>query len=216
MIKKIKWLIWYILIKLNLGGSVQLILASGLRDDGWFESFNTKSSINKNGDPIPWYTYSFIKFLEPRLKKDFKVFEYGSGNSTFWYAERVGYLKCVEHDKKWYERNRSLYPANVNAILKSFSLDGSYANEINADDIKYNIIIIDGVDRNNCVRLSINKLTDDGVVIYDNTQVQEYKASIEFLLQQEFKKIDFEGLLPIVSYNNTTTIFYRINNCLDI
>jgi hypothetical protein len=216
MIKKIKWLIWYILIKLNLGGSVQLILASGLRDDGWFESFNTKSSINKNGDPISWYTYSFITFLEPRLKKDFKVFEYGSGNSTFWYAERVGYLKCVEHDKKWYERNRSLYPANVNAILKSFSLDGSYANEINADDIKYNIIIIDGVDRNNCVRLSINKLTDDGVVIYDNTQVQEYKASIEFLLQQEFKKIDFEGLLPIVSYNNTTTIFYRINNCLDI
>lgn len=216
MIKKIKWLIWYILIKLNLGGSVQLILASGLRDDGWFESFNTKSSINKNGDPISWYTYSFITFLEPRLKKDFKVFEYGSGNSTFWYAERVGYLKCVEHDKKWYERNRSLYPANVNAILKSFSLDGSYANEINADDIKYNIIIIDGVDRNNCVRLSINKLTDDGVVIYDNTQVQEYKASIEFLLQQEFKKLDFEGLLPIVSYNNTTTIFYRINNCLDI
>ena len=102
MIIKIKQIIWNILIKLKIGGAVQLFLASGLLEDGWFESFNTKRSINKIGNPIPWCTYSFIKFIEPRLKKDFKVFEYGSGNSTLWYAKRVAEITSVENDFGWY------------------------------------------------------------------------------------------------------------------
>lgn len=216
MIKKIKQVIWNILIKLKIGGVVQLFLSSGLREDGWFESFNTKRSIDKNGNPIPWCTYSFIKFIEPRLKKDFKVFEYGSGNSTLWYAERVAYVKCVEHDQSWFNENKHLYPVNVNVIIRPFNNDKTYANEINADDTKYHIVIIDGVDRNNCSMLSSNNLTENGVIIYDNTQVLDYKPSIEFLMQSGFKRIDFDGLLPIVSHNNTTTIFYRNNNCLGI
>ena len=216
MIKKIKQVIWNILIKLKIGGVIQLFTASGLRDDGWFESFNTKRSIDKDGNPIPWCTYSFIKFIEPRLKKDFKVFEYGSGNSTLWYASRVAYVKCVEHDKNWFDKNKHLYPVNVNAVIRPFNNDKTYANEINADDTKYHIVIIDGVDRNNCVMLCLSKLTENGIIIYDNTQVPDYNPSIEFLQQSGFKRIDFDGLLPIVSHNNTTTIFYRSKNCLGI
>ena len=102
MIKKIKQVIWNILIKLKIGGAVQLFLASGLRDDGWFESFNTKRSIDKEGNPIPWCTYPFIKFIEPKLNKDFSVFEYGSGNSTIWYAQRVKEIISVENDEDWF------------------------------------------------------------------------------------------------------------------
>jgi hypothetical protein len=178
MIKKIKEFIWSILIKLKIGGVVQLFLASGFREDGWFESFNTKRSIDKEGNPIPWCTYSFIKFINPRLKKDFKVFEYGSGNSTLWYASRVAYVKCVEHDQSWFNEIKHLYPPNVNAVIRLFNNDKAYANEINADDTKYHIVIIDGVDRNNCARISLNKLSESGVIIYDNTQVPDYKPSI--------------------------------------
>ena len=131
-------------------------------------------------------------------------------------AKRVAYVKCVEHNQSWFNLNSHLYPANVNAVIRPFNNDEIYANEINADDTKYHIVIIDGVDRNNCAKLSPNKLFENGVIIYDNTQVPDYKPSIEFLLQSGFKKIDFEGVLPIVSHNNTTTIFYRNNNCLGI
>jgi hypothetical protein len=84
------------------------------------------------------------------------------------------------------------------------------------DNIKYHIIIIDGVDRNNCAKFSIQKLTENGVIVYDNTQLPDYRISMELLLENGFKRIDFEGLLPIVSYNNTTSIFYKDNNCLGI
>lgn len=216
MIKKIKRKIWSILIKLKIGGIIQIFLSSGIRDDGWFESFNTKKSIDKYGTPIPWCTYSFIKFIEPRLKRDFLVFEYGSGNSTFWYAKRVGFVKCVEHDLKWYNENINQYSANVQAVYRPFNNDLTYASEISKDNIKYHIIIIDGVDRNNCAKFSIQKLTENGVIVYDNTQLPDYRISMEFLLENGYKRIDFEGLLPIVSYNNITSIFYKDNNCLGI
>lgn len=216
MIKKIKQVVWNILIKLKIGGAVQLFLASGLGDDGWFESFNTKRSIDKNGNPIPWCTYPFIKFLEPRLKKDFIVFEYGSGNSTLWYAERVGEITAVENDLEWYKNISPTMPSNAKVIYCELKYDGDYCRQVTKHNKKYNIIIIDGRDRNNCVKNSINHLTIDGIIVYDNTQLTEYASSIEFILQNGFKRLDFNGLLPVVAHNNTTTIFYRNENCLNI
>ncbi len=216
MVNKFKKLIWDILIKLKIGGVVQLLLASGLRDDGWFESFNTKKSIDKNGNPIPWGTYSFIKFIEPRLKKDFKVFEFGSGNSTLWYAKRVSEITAVENDLEWYKNVSSSMPPNAQMIYCELKYDGDYCRQVVKQNKQYNIIIIDGRDRNNCVKNSINFLTNDGIIVYDNTQLAEYASSIEFILQNGFKRLDFNGLLPVVAHNNTTTIFYRNENCLNI
>lgn len=57
MISKIKLIIWRILNWMKVGGVVQIILSSGIRDDGWFKSFHTKKSIDQNGNPIPWCTH---------------------------------------------------------------------------------------------------------------------------------------------------------------
>lgn len=213
--RKLKNSVWALLGVVNLGGPLELMLTGALKEDGWYRSHKTKTSVDKNGNPIPWCSYPFIKFLEPRLKKTFDVFEYGSGNSTLWYASRVNTIKAVEHDKQWYEEVKKKLHSNASIVHRALD-KGEYAKEVSAEKKKYHIVIIDGRDRNNCVYESIKMLTDDGVVIYDNTQVTEYAESISHLLSNGFRKIDFIGLLPIVSHNNTTTIFYRPENCLDI
>jgi len=216
MIIKIKQVIWNILIKLKIGGVVQLFLASGLREDGWFESFNTKRSIDKDGNPIPWCTYSFIKFIEPRLKEDFKVFEYGSGNSTLWYAEKVGEITAVENDFNWFNKVSTSLPANAEAIYCEVKYDGEYCRKVMMQNKEYSIIIIDGRDRVNCVKHSINCLSDDGVIVFDNSNLSQYSEANSFLISNGFKKIDFWGLSPVTGHNNCTSIFYKHNNCLDI
>lgn len=216
MIRKLKNIIWKILIKLKIGGIIQLLLASGLKDDGWFESFNTKKSIDKNGNPIPWCTYSFIKFIEPRLKKDFTVFEYGSGNSTIWYANRVKQIISVENDEDWFKVVSKLLPANAKLIYIKSDIDGEYCRSIINQNNKFNIIIIDGRDRINSIKFSVNQLTDDGIIVFDNSQIEKYKEGLDLLYSMNFKKIDFIGSLPIVSHDNQTSIFYRDNNCLNI
>ena len=216
MIKKIKQFIWSILIKLKIGGVVQLFLASGLREDGWFESFNTKRSIDKEGNPIPWCTYSFIKFIEPRLNKDFKVFEYGSGNSTLWYAKKVGEITAVENDLDWFNKVSSSLPANAEVIYCELKNDGEYCRQVTSQNNMYDIIIIDGRDRVNCVMHSINCLSDDGVIVFDNSDLPEYVEGVSYLKGQNFRRLDFIGLSPVTAHTNYTSIFYRNNNCLSI
>lgn len=206
---------WKILNAIRIGGPIQLMINSQLRDDGWFKSFYSKQSIDFNNKPIPWYRYSFIKFLEPRLKKTFNVFEYGSGNSTLWFAQRVKKIKAVEHNKNWFEKISKLLPENAGIAFKEID-NGEYASEVKSGNEKYDIIIIDGVDRNNCVYKSLECLSDKGIYIYDNSERKEYEESKKFLTDNEFKQIDFHGLGPVVPITSCTSVFYRESNCLKI
>jgi len=86
---------------------------SFLKEIGWFNSFNKSVPINKNGEAIPWYTYCVINFIESRINKEMNVFEYGSGNSTIWWAERVNSVVSCEHNKKWFSFMKIRLPVNV-------------------------------------------------------------------------------------------------------
>lgn len=69
---------------------------------GWFESIRTRHALDGSG-PVPWITYPAIKVLESIVKSDFRVLEYGSGNSSRWWRPRVAQLVSVEHDPEWYQ-----------------------------------------------------------------------------------------------------------------
>ncbi|MBR8826523.1 MAG: hypothetical protein DSM107014_01225 [Gomphosphaeria aponina SAG 52.96 = DSM 107014] len=53
-------------------------------------------------DQLPWITFPAIELLENFLTNDMKVFEYGSGGSTLFFARRVSEVVSVEHDKSWF------------------------------------------------------------------------------------------------------------------
>ncbi|MES2837880.1 MAG: FkbM family methyltransferase [Bacteroidota bacterium] len=216
MMNWLKKCVWSILNLSYLGALVQLRLKSGMKDDGWFKSFKTKRSVDANGNPIPWCTYSYIRFVEERLKNNFLVFEYGSGGSTVWYSKRVKNVIAVEHNKEWVDFQLKNLPKNVSVIYKNDKQANDYENEIAQHSTLFDVVIVDGVKRNECVYTSINYLSDSGVIVYDNSQLEEYKSSIDFLLSKNFKRIDFWGLTPIIAHNNCTSIFYRENNCLGI
>jgi hypothetical protein len=53
---------------------------------------------------IPWLTLPSIEMLQQFLKPDMRVFEYGSGGSTVFFARRVQEVVSMEHDEEWYEK----------------------------------------------------------------------------------------------------------------
>lgn len=55
-------------------------------------------------DQQPWITFSAIRFLDRFLTREMRVFEYGTGGSTLYFARRVGQIVSVEHDKIWLDR----------------------------------------------------------------------------------------------------------------
>jgi hypothetical protein len=187
-----------------------------LKEIGWINSFNNQMPVDNDSNPIPWVTYGFIDFISNRLNTNMNIFEYGSGNSTLWYAKRVNSVDSIEHDQKWYEKIKHNMPHNVNINYIELVYGGDYSLFSQTMDRKYDIVIVDGRDRVNCIKNSIDSIKEDGVIVLDDSERTEYVEAINFLLDNNFKKIDFWGISPGLFYKKNTTIFYRDNNCLGI
>jgi hypothetical protein len=210
-----KKLIWKLLNGSNFGPALQLFIKSELKQNGWFRSFRTKRSVDANGNPIPWYPYSMIDFLENRVNKDLTVFEYGAGNSTLWFANKALNVSSVESDQSWMEilskkiaPNTTLYYEDVSSL--------EYVRKAADLNRKFDIIIVDGRRRVECIKNSLEALSDKGVVILDNSDRPTYETGRVLLKEAGFKEIKISGIPPIIPMNSSTSIFYRNGNCLDI
>lgn len=73
--------------------------------------------LNQNFCAIPWYTYPAIEFLENKIDKNWKIFEFGSGQSTLWWAERVTEVISLESDQNWFSYIQGNMPSNVSLYL---------------------------------------------------------------------------------------------------
>lgn len=211
-----KKIVWKNLNTIGLGGVVQLMLKSALTDNGWFRSYHTKQSVDKEGKPIPWCTYPFIHFIGPRLHKHMDVFEFGCGNSTLWYASRIKSIKAVEHDKSWVKLMQPKLPSNAQVVFQALEENDTYIREVGQGGKKYHIVIVDGRRRNSSAQEAVNNLTQDGVIVWDNTDLPQYQEGVKNLMDLGFRRIDFWGLSPITAHLNCTTIFYKPTNCLNI
>ena len=186
-----------------------------LADSGWFRSVIEKRPVDKNGNPIPWTTYSFIEFIGPRLKLDFRVFEYGAGASSLYFSSRVSQVVSVEHDLSWKAKVESSKPDNVEILYRDSVDSKGYVGGINRLPA-FDIIFIDAIERVACLRESPKHLTARGIVVLDDSEREEYSEGIQFLMKKGFRKIDFWGFSPGFIYRKCTTIFYRDNNCIGI
>ena len=187
-----------------------------LCDIGWFKAFDTKSPVDGEGNPIPWVTYSFIDFIKNRIKKQHTVFEFGSGNSTFFYAKSAGIVVSVEHDKEWFDKIVKDKPENSEMIYCELVRGGDYCHMPVKLEEKFDVIIVDGRDRVNCCKQAVEALTDEGVVVLDDSEREYYREGIDFLLKKGFKQLSFSGISPGLFYNKATSVFYRADNCLGI
>lgn len=187
-----------------------------LNEIGWFESFKALKSIDGNGNPIPWFSYPFIDFLTPRLTKDLVLFEFGSGSSTSFFAERVKQVISIEHNKEWYEIVYKTKPNNVELILTDSDSVDDYLNYFNNLNDKLDMVIVDGLHRNDCLINAFEKLSENGVVVLDDSERPEYKKGIESVIGRGFKRLEFWGIAPTVLFKKCTTVFYKSNNCLKV
>lgn len=184
-----------------------------LETSGWVQSLKGQEPVNGALQPIPWYNYPAIEFVENHLKPDFQVFEYGSGYSTQWYAARVARTIAVESDPNWYGKLRDRLMANAAIFL--IEDEEKYAAKIwDYPDCSFDVVVVDGINRNRCAMHSISKLKPTGFIIFDNTDRYIYDRGIEHLMNGGFKRIDFFGLVATQTYKTCTSIFFRDDSFL--
>jgi len=175
---------------------------------------------------LPWMNFEVCDWLNSYLSKEMKLFEWGSGGSTLFYAKLVDQVISIEYDAEYFDfvgqqlkgkENVELVlaPAQDSGQFKSFSPNhvGSYFDDYvksidKYPDNSFDVIVVDGRQRNECFKRALKKLKTDGIIVFDNFEREIYKKSQHHPGISHFM---IEGLMPFNYVTGTTAIFYFDN-----
>ncbi len=189
---------------------------SYLKRVGWLRAAQEKASVDAAGEAIPWLTYPFVHFLSDRLKPSFKLFEFGCGASTHYFAKRVASVEAIEHNPDWLPTLTDEEKEKVHIHLISLKEPSRYTNILETLGKTYQVIVVDGRHRVACMRAAVNYLSTDGVLILDNAERAWYAPGLQLMQEKGFRKLNFYGMAGMAVTGCCTTIFYREGNCMDI
>ncbi|MFT3980969.1 MAG: hypothetical protein QM687_10900 [Ferruginibacter sp.] len=188
---------------------------------------------------VPWLVFGAIDYLGKWLSADKKVFEYGSGGSTVFFAKRSYAVISVEHDAEWYHfvkdsleqqglKNvdyRLIQPEEIPGFDQLelqrpgdfISGVGSfwgmsferYVNSIAGQ--QPDLVIIDGRARSSCIAAAMPLIPKGGILLLDNAERNRYLQPFPELDDtSRWEKIVFEGHFPFGSASILNkTILFR-------
>lgn len=184
------------------------------RNTGHFQSSLRAEPVDAQGQPIPWYTYPMIAFLEPKDFSRCQVLEFGAGYSTLWWASRAARVVSFEANTEWFQKLLPLVPPNV--VLNHDPTEKPALADITRHGDKYDIIIIDGMHRQHCAAFTPGLLAPNGAIIIDNAEGYGETAdqSITMYFRGEFSRVDFYGYSPGVIKPHCTSLLWRGNTFL--
>ena len=189
---------------------------SFLYQSGWDKSIKEKKPLDAKGNIIPWTNYAFVAFLDKRIDKNLKIFEFGSGFSTCYFNSRGNEVVSAEHHKDWISIVNGMLPNESKIIQVDGNDSDGYANSIVSCNQKFDFIFVDGLFRNDCVVVSIDYLTESGVLVLDDSERKDYETSFQLMKEKGFKELTFSSFKPGAFTLASTTVFYKSNNCLGI
>lgn len=177
---------------------------------------------------VPWWTYDAIDAVEAWIgakDKPVRVFEWGSGASTLWLADRVGEIISVEHHHEFSQLIGPVVTAKPNVTFLEVSAPTSdaprigshktgsehheffdYVHAIDEQTGSFDLVVIDGRAREACLRVAIDRLEPDGLIVFDNTHRARYQEAIAAsgMAEQVLR-----GLTPTLPYPDRTSLLTR-------
>ncbi len=202
------------------------------RTQHWVRSlFDVHDSLAIAKLGVPWWTYSAIEKVDALLAvrraagDPIRAFEYGSGASTLWLAQRCDEVITVEHHRGFAEHIRpelmrhpnirleivepvpSAHPVVPSSKSGSRGLDfADYVSTIDRVGGRFDLVVVDGRARPACLAAAVPHLAPDGFVVFDNTRRRRYRAGIA---GSGLVELRLAGLTPTLPYPDQTSLLAR-------
>lgn len=164
-------------------------------DDDWIYG---RTAINRG---ISWVVPSAFSFLEASFKPDWKVFEWGAGGSTVWFAQNCSEVVTIEVDPNWKERMEKILTEKgledkatiIHVPIEEYKSD-YYDKVLMFPDGYFDLIYVDGdrASRNACTDAALRKIKPGGWLLVDNTNWSSETPS--FLNIAHWDSFEFEAL----------------------
>ncbi|SHI26259.1 O-methyltransferase [Ferrimonas marina] len=177
-----------------------------LREDyGFVEGTNSDMPRDKQGNPIPKYTYPAIEYLTQFDYRQKRVFEFGSGGSTLFWQARAKAVTSIENNQAWYQKVMADKADNVTLL---FAEGARYPQMITQLAEPFDVIVIDGAGhRYDCAQAALPFLADGGMIILDNADWHPNTAAL--LKQSGLLQVDMTGFKPTEHHTSTTSLFLK-------
>ena len=186
-----------------------------LRQSGWFDSVRDSGPVSNEIDEegVPWMNYAVVKLIDKRLNRTLRLFEYGSGHSTRYFSRRVKEIVSVEYDRDWYRQITENRLENVSIIFQPFEDIDAYARTITQDGGVFDVVVVDGQHRVQCVQAATDCMSEQAVLLLDDSDRKAYEQAFRHLEMHGFRHLSISGIKPGSPCCHETTIFYRDGNC---
>lgn len=181
------------------------------KDFGIERTIDEKVCLDRDDNPIPWYTYPAIEYLSQFDYSQKKIFEFGCGNSSLFWARRAEKVVSIEDNLQWFDKwQEEFHEENLDVRWRD---EGEgYYNAIFEDGQQYDVIVVDGKRRADCARCAVRALAPGGLIILDDSDrintSQEYKDAVAALREAGLLQVDFYGFCPMNCYTKATSLFF--------
>ena len=118
-------------------------------------SMDEKVCVDKKGNPLPWYTYPAIEYLSQFDYSDKKIFEFGCGYSSPFWAERAAEVVSVEDNPIWFGRWQAEFD-NPNLEIRLREEGEIYEDAILENDSLYDVIVVDAVKKSISISITVD------------------------------------------------------------
>jgi len=183
-----------------------------LEQTGWNETRQSKKAV-LHEKPIPWWTYASIQLVDQIISTNSRILEIGGGNSSLYWMGRGNQLVTLETNAEWIDvlTNDKRFNVEKHQIIHIHNEDLiSISNQL--ENLIFDVVINDGSgDRAAIGEYLATKVSENGILIWDNSEREPDRKTIEHLKLKDWKALEFYGLGPINAYAWKTTILYRTN-----
>lgn len=158
-----------------------------MNKENWLQSPNEWQFVDPtNGFIFPWLTLDFLEHLITFDISEWRVFESGTGCGTLWWAIKCKEVITLETNKNWFDKTRCFAEeksiTNIEFNLVEPVNEKAYLNVLQRQQQKFDVVIVDGIFRDQLAATSECHIKSGGLLVVDNylqkdvTSVAEYNA----------------------------------------
>jgi predicted O-methyltransferase YrrM len=163
------------------------------------EPLNKEQRKDAQGLVFPWLTEPFLELLKNWDLRNWDCFEWGAGYSTIWFSKHANSITSIESREPWaiavQEHIDRLQLTNSTlkyriALTNPDRNSSPFSHAIDEDDKLYDLILIDGAQRNWCAERALNHIKSGGIIILDNADQRSLgiKSQPTFELMKKYEQ----------------------------
>jgi hypothetical protein len=183
------------------------------RLSGQWRSAWAGAPLASDGHIRAWYTLPIVELLDRRDYKGKRVLEFGGGYSTAFWCRHGADVTSLEDDAAWFGRIGDIVQPHKPRLHLVDEPLTQFPEELKAE--RFDVIVIDGLDRARAAKLASPLLAPDGAIIVDNSEGSWSKSgNDEFPIMRTlgppaFQRVDFYGYGLGVFKPSCTSLFFR-------